>query len=56
MCAGFAVQGSNDVRRVGDDHFFALRTQAFNYAWDRLGDNHAETCPLRLAPPKAAEA
>ncbi len=44
------------TEKLGDDHFFALRTQAFNYAWDRLGDNHAETCPLRLAPPKAAEA
>jgi SulP family sulfate permease len=44
------------IDKLGEDHFFALRTQAFNYAWDNLGDNHAETCPLRLAPPKAAEA
>jgi len=37
--------------RLGRDHVFALRTQAFNYAWDRLGDNHAETCPLRVPHP-----
>ncbi|MGB5305283.1 MAG: solute carrier family 26 protein [Gammaproteobacteria bacterium] len=36
---------------IGRDHVFALRTQAFNYAWDRLGDNHAETCPLRVPQP-----
>ena len=36
---------------LGRDHVFALRTQAFNYAWDRLGDNHAETCPLRVPHP-----
>jgi SulP family sulfate permease len=41
------------TRELGDDHFFALRTHAFNYAWDKLGDNHAETCPLRLAPKPA---
>ncbi|MEN8108740.1 MAG: sulfate permease [Pseudomonadota bacterium] len=44
------------TEKLGEDHFFALRTHAFNYAWDKLGDNHAETCPLRLAPPKEAEA
>jgi SulP family sulfate permease len=37
--------------RLGRDHMFALRTQAFHYAWDRLGDNHAETCPLRVPQP-----
>ena len=44
------------IDKIGEDHMFALRTQAFNYAWDKLGDNHAETCPLRLAPAKPAEA
>ena len=37
------------IEKVGADHFFALRTHAFNYAWDRLGDNHADTCPLKMA-------
>ena len=39
------------LEALGSDHMFALRTQAFNYAWDRLGDNHAETCPLRVPQP-----
>jgi len=39
------------IERLGRDHMFALRTQAFNYAWERLGDNHAETCPLRVPQP-----
>jgi SulP family sulfate permease len=47
---------TNLMERLGRDHVFALRTQAFNYAWDRLGDNHAETCPLRVARPMEAEA
>ena len=42
--------------KLGREHMFALRTQAFNYAWDKLGDNHAETCPLRVPHPIEAEA
>ena len=42
--------------RLGREHVFALRTQAFNYAWDQLGDNHAETCPLRVPRPLGSEA
>ena len=42
---------TNLMENLGSDHMFALRTQAFNYAWDRLGDNHAETCPLRVPHP-----
>jgi len=41
--------------KLGRDHMFALRTQAFNYAWDQLGDNHAETCPLRVPQPLEAD-
>ena len=44
------------MEKLGRDHMFALRTQAFNYAWDKLGDNHAETCPLRVPHPIEAEA
>ena len=36
---------------LGKEYFFRLRTHAFNYVWDELGDNHAETCPLRVASP-----
>jgi SulP family sulfate permease len=42
--------------KLGRDHMFALRTQAFNYVWNRLGDDHAETCPLRVPQPIEAEA
>jgi SulP family sulfate permease len=44
------------MEKLGRDHMFALRTQAFNYAWDKLGDNHAETCPLRVPQPLVEEA
>jgi hypothetical protein len=44
------------IKKLGREHMFALRTHAFNYAWDKLGDNHAETCLLRIAKPVGAEA
>ena len=44
------------MEKLGKDHMFALRTQAFNYVWNRLGDNHAENCPLRVPQPLDAEA
>jgi len=47
---------TNLMEKLGRDHVFALRTQAFNYAWDQLGDNHAETCPLRVPRPLGSEA
>ncbi len=47
---------TNLMNTLGRDHVFALRTQAFNYAWDRLGDNHAETCPLRVPQPVELDA
>lgn len=47
---------TNLMDKLGRDHVFALRTQAFNYAWEQLGDNHAETCPLRVPRPLGSEA
>ena len=47
---------TNLMDKLGRDHVFALRTQAFNYAWEKLGDNHAETCPLRVPRPLGSEA
>ncbi|MGB5339289.1 MAG: sulfate permease [Gammaproteobacteria bacterium] len=44
------------IEQLGANHFFPLRTHAFNYAWERLGDNHAETCPLRVPQPVQATA
>jgi len=39
------------VEAMGVDRFFRLRTHAFEYAWKQLGDDHAETCPLRVPKP-----
>ena len=47
---------TNLMDKLGREHVFALRTQAFNYAWEQLGDNHAETCPLRVPRPLGSEA
>lgn len=42
---------SGFVESHGRDKFFRLRTRAFEYVWDKLGDNHAETCPLVVPTP-----
>jgi len=39
------------IKQIGEDHFFRLRTHAFHFAWDNLGEDHAETCPLRVSRP-----
>ncbi len=39
----------------GKERFFRLRTHAFEYAWEKLGDNHADTCPLKHAKPLSDE-
>jgi len=44
------------IERIGENHFFRLRTHAFQYAWSQLGDDHAETCPLRVPQPVEAKA
>jgi len=43
------------VEAMGTDRFFRLRTHAFEYAWEKLGDNHAETCPLKVSQPLSDE-
>ena len=43
------------VESMGTERFFRLRTHAFEYAWQRLDENHAETCPLRVAQPLSDE-
>jgi SulP family sulfate permease len=42
---------SGFVEDLGKDKFFRLRSHAFKYAWEKLGDNHADTCPLKVAKP-----
>ena len=32
-----------------------MRTHAFEYAWEQLGDNHADDCPLKVAMPLSDE-
>jgi SulP family sulfate permease len=46
------------VEHLGEDHFFRLRSHAFNYAWKHLMDRHdPETCPIKIPVPlDAAEA
>jgi SulP family sulfate permease len=43
------------VEAMGTERFFRLRTHSFEYAWEKLGDNHAETCPLKFAQPLSNE-
>ena len=39
------------VENHGKEKFFRIRTHAFNYAWEKLGHNHKDTCPLHIAKP-----
>ncbi|MEA2094894.1 MAG: sulfate permease [Pseudomonadota bacterium] len=40
------------VENLGKNHFFRLRTHAFNYAWKQLADRHsADTCPIKVPMP-----
>lgn len=43
------------VEAMGTERFFRLRTRAFEYAWAKLDENHAETCPLKVAKPLSDE-
>ena len=37
------------VENLGENHFFRLRTRAFNYAFSRLADRHlVDTCPIQI--------
>jgi SulP family sulfate permease len=39
------------VENHGKEKFFRIRTHAFNYAWEKLGEGHKEACPLHIAKP-----
>lgn len=45
------LRRSGFIEDLGKEKFFRLRSHAFKYAWDKLGDDHAETCPLKIARP-----
>jgi SulP family sulfate permease len=40
------------IDKLGEERFFARVEDALGYAWAKLGEAHAETCPLRM--PNAA--
>ena len=40
------------IERLGEEHFFARVQNALDYAWDKLGDDHAASCPLRVSTPR----
>ena len=45
------------VENLGKNHFFRLRTHAFNYAWKQLADRHsADTCPIKVPMPLESDA
>jgi SulP family sulfate permease len=46
---------SGFIDHLGKSRFFRLRTHALNYAWGKLEENHAETCPLKVARPLSDE-
>ena len=39
------------VESHGKEKFFRICAHALNYAWERLGEDHKETCPLHVARP-----
>ncbi|MDH5655165.1 MAG: SulP family inorganic anion transporter, partial [Spirochaetia bacterium] len=34
--------------QIGEEHFFRTEEQALEYAWEKLGDNHKQDCPLNI--------
>ena len=49
------LKRSGFIDELGKDKFFRLRTHALNYAWGKLEEGHAETCPLKVAKPLSDE-
>jgi SulP family sulfate permease len=43
------------LSKLGEERFFARVEDALEYAWAKLGDNHAATCPLSHPRPAAPE-
>ena len=39
---------TDDIEQIGEEHFFARVNHALEYAWEKLGRNHAASCPLRV--------
>ena len=45
------LRRTGDIEKLGDEHFFARIQNALDYAWEKLGDDHAADCPLRVSTP-----
>ncbi|KPJ91400.1 MAG: hypothetical protein AMJ55_11895 [Gammaproteobacteria bacterium SG8_15] len=43
------------IKQFGDWRFFRRTEHALEFAWDKLGDNHKNTCPLHLPHPTDPE-
>jgi len=43
------------IKQFGDWRFFRRTEHALEFAWDKLGDNHKNTCPLHLPHPTNPE-
>ena len=50
-----AMKRTGFIEAMGTERFFRLRTHAMEYAWARLEEGHADTCPLKHAQPLSDE-
>lgn len=45
------LRRTGDIEELGEEHFFARIQNALDHAWEKLGDDHAADCPLRVSTP-----
>ena len=43
------LRRTGDIEQLGEEHFFARVQNALDYAWEKLGDDHAVHCPLHVS-------
>ena len=41
------LRRTGDINSLGEEHFFARVQNALDYAWEKLGNDHAASCPLQ---------
>ncbi len=46
------LRRTGNIDEMGEGHFFARVQNALDYAWEKLGDNHAASCPLQVSTPR----
>lgn len=42
------LRRTGNIEQMGEEHFFALVQNALDYSWEKLGDDHVASCPLRI--------